>query len=391
MGARNSTEQNSNEQNSNEQNSNEQNSTEQNSNEQNSNEQSSNEQNSNEQNSKKQNSKKQNSKKQNSKKQHAIHVSNASAYVIEVNCDTDRIFNQQRSGKYGITVGPVSASVDNARQAMMYHTATSAGGTRVAPGKSLCFTPDCSKAKTVYAAIFQEQEGENKRPLCGGFQVKANRAIIVAHDGGIHIAPDTSKPWVDTNGDDHFQINRAHVANGSVQTIWVKCNTNREYVRKESDELPEHIEEERAKGGRTETSYTDLYVAAKSRGFIKINAREAYMFKKEDRKQGEEEDNATVFFAVYQEQERKKEQEDGCTTTLHKLYDDFPTEANENVIIGNDGVIHRAQMGKVWTDTAGKNHRKTQIGNDIEEGSSQERAAIDAAIVSTRLPTDSTA
>lgn len=73
--------------------------------------------------------------------------------------------------------------------------------------------------------------------------MKANRAIIVAHDGGIHIAPDTSKPWVDTNGDDHFQINRAHVANGSVQTIWVKCNTNREYVRKESDELPEHIEE----------------------------------------------------------------------------------------------------------------------------------------------------
>lgn len=50
----------------------------------------------------------------------------------------------------------------------------------------------------------------------------------------------------------------------------------------------------------------------------------------------------------------------GCTTTLHKLYDDFPTEANENVIIGNDGVIHRAQMGKVWTDTAGKNHRKTR-------------------------------
>lgn len=84
---------------------------------------------------------------------------------------------------------------------------------------------------------------ENKRRLCGGFAVNANQAIIVAHDGGIHIAPDTSSPWVDTNGDDHFQINRAHMANGSVQTIWVKSNTDREYIRQELDKLPERIEE----------------------------------------------------------------------------------------------------------------------------------------------------
>ncbi|KAH7710618.1 hypothetical protein AAVH_22104, partial [Aphelenchoides avenae] len=331
----------------------------------------------------------------NSKKPHAIYVSNGSAYVIDVNCDTDRIYVQQQSGKLATTFGNVSASVDNARTGMLYYTATSTGATRVAPGKSLYFTPNCSKDKTVYATIVQEQEGENKRSLCVDFPMKVDQALIVGYDGTIHFAANTNKGkekeakssarkgqkstdpdnetpappcdgkieeegtviepthdaslWVDTNGFDHF-LNRsriydyvsAHVANGSEQTIWVKCDTNRDYVLEESVKLSDEIEKERERG-RTKATYTNLYVFAKSRGFVKITGREAFPFKP-PQKHG-----ATVFIAIYQEQE------DGFL----KLNDNFPAEANENVIVGYDGVIHRAETGKVWTDTDGKNHRKT--------------------------------
>lgn len=85
-----------------------------------------------------------------------------------------------------------------------------------------------------------DPDNETPAPPCDGKIEEEGTVIEPTHDASL---------WVDTNGFDHF-LNRsriydyvsAHVANGSEQTIWVKCDTNRDYVLEESVKLSDEIE-----------------------------------------------------------------------------------------------------------------------------------------------------